>query len=120
MRQRPPVVQPVGAGGVPAEVLLGPLIELWCDDDDQRPVWCEPAEWPRRRVNSAWRNWRTAKSAYLDSIGLPWPRRADTIPAEVAGIPVHPWSFEFCAERYPEMVQARLERAGLPPDWRPS
>ncbi len=120
MRQRPSVVQPVGAGGVPAEILLGPLIELWQDDDDQRPVWCEPAEWPRRRVHTAWRNWRTARDAYLDSVGLPWPRRADMIPAEIAGIPVVPWSIDYLAEHDPEQLTARLARAGLPPDWRPS
>ena len=117
MKRRLPVVEPRYGGGAPAEVLLGPLIELWQDDDDQRPVWCEPAEWPRRRVNSAWRNWSTAKSAYLASIG--WPRRTE-MPAEVAGISVYPWSIDYLAEHDPERLAVRLARAGLPPDWRPS
>ena len=112
------VVEVRRAGGIPAELLLGPLIELWADE--QRPAWWDREQWsPRIRAVTAHRNWMTARDVYLDSIGLPWPRRTGTIPAELASAPNHPWSFEFCAERYPEMVQARLERAGLPPDWRP-
>lgn len=118
MRRREPLVSVTDAGGVPAEILLGPCVEVWADDD--RPEWCERDKWPPIRVASAWRNWTAAKDAYLDSIGLPWPRLTGTIPAEIVNIPIHPWSFAWCAERYPEMVQDWLARAGLPPDWRPS
>lgn len=98
-RRKPPAPPPVE--GVPPLLALGRCIELYDGD-----------------ALTAFRAWDEARDAWAEERGVDPHRNYGQLPDVLHDHA--PWSFAELAELDPDRLAAKLARAGLPRDWRPT
>lgn len=111
-RERAVPEPPATDDAVPFELLLGPCIEYWAPEHGAGVT---EDQWML-----TFRRYSAAVAEYLASIGVQPGDDFRLVPDALRRTRRSPWSIVHLARTNPQRLAERLERAGLPADWRPS